>query len=259
RTRSGRDITADLPGFAGLAEELAGHDAVLDAELVALNSKGVPDFAALQHRDRRTDLHLYAFDVLYVDGRSLLRTRYSNRRRVLETLAHLMCSAEVPDVFDGGPVEALRRSDEDGLEGIVAKKLNSRYLPGRRSDTWIKHKHWSSDEVVIGGFTAGSGSRARTFGALLLGLPGVDGLQYVGKVGTGFSDAALEQLSAKMRRFHRKTSPFADDVPRADAHDPRWIRPTLVGEIRHSGRTKDGRFRHPAWRGLRPDKSVDEL
>jgi len=113
---------------------------------------------------------------------------------------------------------------------------------------------------VIGGFTRGSGSRAETFGALLLGEPDGHGrLRYAGKVGTGFDDNELARLTATLRRMRRKTSPFTDALPRSDARDPVWVTPRLVGEIRHSGRTDAGRYRHPSWRGLRRDKSPGEL
>ncbi len=258
RSRGGREITAELPGFAGLAGELAGHEVVLDAELVALTG-GVPDFAALQHRTDRTDLRLYVFDVLHLDGRSLLRTPYRDRRRVLEALAPLLRSAEVPDTLGGDARTALRSSRERGLEGVIAKRLDSRYHPGRRTHTWIKQKNMSADEAVICGYTRGNGARAATFGALILGEHDGDGLRYAGKVGTGFAESDLESLARRLHRIRRKTSPLADEVPRADAADPQWVRPSLVAEVRHAGRTEAGRFRHPSWRGLRPDKSPDEV
>lgn len=258
RSRNGRDVTSEMPAFGGLADDLNGHTAVLDAELVALVG-GVPDFAALQHPDSSTDLRLYVFDVLFLDGRSLLGTAYQDRRRVLEVLAPLLSCAEVPAALDASPREAVRTSRERGLEGVVAKRLDSRYRPGERVEAWIKHKHTASDEVVIGGYTHGNGSRESTFGALLLGVPGSGALQYSGKVGTGFSDEDLEQLSSRMSGLRRKTSPFADRIPRADAPCPQWVRPVLVGEVRHGGRTGTGRFRHPVWRGLRHDKNAADV
>ncbi|WP_248499546.1 ATP-dependent DNA ligase [Tomitella gaofuii] len=259
-SRNGRDVTDELGRFAALAEDLDGHDAVLDAELVAPGARGIPDFARLQRRTAATELRLYVFDILHLDGRSLLRVAYRNRRKVLDALAPLLHTAEVPAPYDCGPREAMRRSSDDGLEGIIAKRLGSRYADGRRSDAWIKHKHFASDELVIGGYTRGSGSRAETFGALLLGEPDGGGrLRYAGKVGTGFDEHELVRLTASMHRIRRKTSPFNDAVPRSDAPDPLWVTPRLVGEIRHSGRTEAGRFRHPSWRSLRSDKSPVDL
>jgi len=144
-SRNGRDVTDELGRFASLAEDLDGHDAVLDAELVAPGARGVPDFSRLQRRTSATDLRLYVFDVLYLDGRSLLRVAYRHRRTVLEALAPLLHAAEMPARYDARPREALRRSADDGLEGVVAKRLNSRYADGTRSDAWIKHKHFASD------------------------------------------------------------------------------------------------------------------
>jgi bifunctional non-homologous end joining protein LigD len=114
-------------------------------------------------------------------------------------------------------------------------------------------------EVVIGGWRPGKGRRAGLIGSLLLGLPGDDGLHYVGQVGTGFTDAALEQLGAQLKRLARKTSPFDPDVPRADARDAQWVSPRLVGEVAFGEWTTEDRLRHPSWRGLRPDKSPDEV
>ena len=141
----------------------------------------------------------------------------------------------------------------------MAKRLTSRYRPGRRSPDWVKVKNIRTQEVVVGGWSPGKGRRSGTIGSLLLGLPGEGGLSYIGQVGTGFTDDMLADLLARLRRIERKTSPFDPDVPRADARDALWVSPRLVGEVAFGEWTSDGRLRHPAWRGLRPDKSPSEV
>lgn len=244
RSRNGHDITAEFPDLRNLGAELTGHEAVLDGELVALNPQGVPDFSLLHS----APTHLYLFDVLFLDGISLLDKPFRERRRVLEALRPLLQSAEVPDPL--GP-DAMAVSLERGLEGVVAKRLDSAYLPGHRSEHWVKEKHWRTDEVVIGGWTAGNGARADSFGALLLGVPGPDGLRYVGKVGAGFTDLALAALTDRLQPLRRASCPFVED-PGLEAV---WVEPVLVAEVRHAGATDAGLLRHSTWRGLRPDKS----
>lgn len=153
----------------------------------------------------------------------------------------------------------MRASLDQGLEGVLAKRQESRYLPGRRSPDWVKVKNVRTQEVVIGGWTPGRGQRAATFGALLLGIPEDGGLRYVGEVGTGFTGPMLEELQTRLRRLARKTSPFTPDVPRADARDANWVTPRLVGEVAFTEWTGDERLRHPSWRGVRPDKAVADV
>jgi bifunctional non-homologous end joining protein LigD len=123
----------------------------------------------------------------------------------------------------------------------------------------VKVKNIQTQEVVIGGWRPGKGRRAGTVGSLLMGLPDEHGLRYVGQVGTGFTDSALHDMAARLQRLARKTSPFSPEVPRADARDARWVRPVLVGEVAFSEWTAEDRLRHPSWRGLREDKSADEV
>ena len=256
RSRAGNDKTGDYPALAGLAEVLDGHDVVLDGEVVAYNDAGVTDFGLLQRGGEPVFL---AFDLLYLDGVSLLRKSYSDRRTVLNALAGKVGELEVPPQIEGTAENALEVSTDAGWEGIVAKRRASVYLPGRRGSSWIKVKNWRTQEVVIGGWRTGQGNRAQGIGALLMGIPGEDGLTYVGRVGTGFSDRDLESLLATLEPLRQKESPFGEELPADDRKGAVWVRPELVGEVRFMDWTKTERLRHPSWRGLREDKKPGDV
>ncbi|WP_237569492.1 ATP-dependent DNA ligase [Mycolicibacterium lacusdiani] len=259
RSRSGRDVTREYPQLQALAADLADHHVILDGEAVALDEAGVPNFGLMQNRARSTRVEFWAFDVLSLDGRSLLRAKYSDRRRILETLVDAG-GLIVPDRLDGDGPEALETARERRWEGVVAKKLDSTYQPGRRSSSWVKDKLWRTQEVVIGGWRAGEGGRSSGIGALLLGVPDPEGgLQFAGRVGTGFTEKDLASLKKTLAPLHTDESPFTKRLTGPDAKGVTFVRPELVGEVRYSERTSDGRLRQPSWRGLRDDKSPDEV
>ena len=258
RSRSGRDVTREYPQLEALAADLADHHVVLDGEVVALDETGVPRFGEMQNRARSTRVEFWAFDVLSLDGRSLLRAKYSDRRRVLEALA-AGGGLIVPNQLPGDGPEALEYSRDHRWEGVVAKKRDSTYQPGRRSSSWIKDKLWLTQEVIIGGWRAGEGGRTSGIGALLVGVPDDDGLSFAGRVGTGFTDKDLAKLKKTLAPLHTDESPFTSRLTGPDAKGVTYVRPELVGEVRYSERTSDGRLRQPSWRGLRPDKSPDEV
>jgi bifunctional non-homologous end joining protein LigD len=199
------------------------------------------------------------FDVLHLDGRSTIELPYLERRALLDGLALASDHWATPATYRERPQVVLDGALSSGLEGVVCKRIDSRYLPGRRTDDWVKVRGFRTQEVVVGGYTPGKGSRTGAIGALIVGIPGEHGLTYVGKVGTGFSDAALGELGARLAKVRRKTSPFAGELPRAQVAGAVWVRPTLVGEVRFSDWTAGGRLRQPAWRGLRPDKSPADV
>ncbi len=271
-TRNGNDVTATYPDLGGLIGLAGGHDLVVDGEIVTLTPRGRPDFGLLQTRmgltraaevaaaAERAPAHYFVFDILELDGDDLRREPYDERRAILQrTLTPPGGDPiQVPPAFAGDLAHAVNSSRELGLEGVMAKRRDSTYTTGRRSRSWIKIKHHLAQEVVIGGWTLGTGRRAGTLGALLLGIPDGDALRYVGKVGTGFSDADLDRLAALLSAHPRKTSPF-DAVPSADARDVNWVRPEHVGEVEFAEWTGTDRLRQPSWRGLRPDKSPDEV
>ncbi|MGO4534034.1 ATP-dependent DNA ligase [Leifsonia sp. 2MCAF36] len=271
-TRNGNDVTVTYPDLAGLVDLAGDHDLVLDGEIVTLNPRGRPDFGLLQTRMgltrpadiqaalKRAPAHYMVFDVLEIDGTSHLREPYDRRRELLLDVLRPGRNdpVQVPPAFDGDLEHAVVSSKQLGLEGVMAKRRDSTYSTGRRSRAWIKIKHHLAQEVVIGGWTPGNGRRANTIGALLLGIPDGDTLRYVGKVGTGFSDRALDDLAAKLGVLEQKERPI-EGVPTADARGAHWVRPDLVGEVEFAEWTGPGRLRQPSWRGLRPDKRPDQV
>jgi bifunctional non-homologous end joining protein LigD len=272
-TRNDREVLAQYPELRAMAERMGSTQAVLDGEIVAFDEHGRPSFGRLQQRmhvtktsalDRlRTDvpIHYLIFDLLHLDGRSLLDEPLAERRKLLESLDLAGDFWSTPgDFVDVSGAEILAASSAQGLEGVVAKRLDSKYLAGRRSDCWIKVKNFRTQEVVITGWKPGEGRRAGTIGSLLLGIYDDDGnLVYAGHVGTGFNAKTLDELSAMLGRIERKTSPYAVDIPRADAKEAHWVSPSIVAEVRFGEWTSDGRLRHPSYRGLRPDKAATEV
>ncbi len=214
RSRNGLDLTASYPELAELVPAFDG-DGVVDGEIVALDAEGRPSFSRLQRRmgvtaprdveraRRAVAVHFFAFDLLELDGQSLVKEPYERRRKLLrEQLKDRGPIAMPPDV--GAELEtALHTSEELGLEGVMAKRRDSPYRAGRRSRDWIKLKHRQTQEVVIAGWRPGNGARASTVGSLLLGVPDGDRLRYVGRVGSGFTDRDLEPLRARFDKLAR--------------------------------------------------------
>jgi bifunctional non-homologous end joining protein LigD len=270
-SRNDREVTGSYPELQALAAALGTTQIALDGEIVAFGQNGRPSFSRLQRRMHVSDaaqvrrlavsdpVVYLVFDLLHLDGRSTLQLPYTERRRLLESLNLNGDSWHTPGYFTGSGADLLSASKEQGLEGIVAKRLDSPYRPGRRSPDWRKIKNIRTQEVIVGGWRPGNGRRSGTIGSLLMGVPDDHGLQYVGSVGTGFSEVTLADLLARLQRLSRASSPFASELPRADSRDAHWVRPSLVGEVTYTERTPDGRLRHPSWRGLRPDKSPSEV
>ena len=259
RSRSGRDVTKEYPELRSLAADLADYHVVLDGEVVALSKSRVPSFNEMQNRSRATRVEFWVFDLLYLDGRSLLRARYQDRRKLLETLARAG-NLIVPDLVPGDDgAQALEYSVKHGWEGVVAKRRDSSYQPGRRSVSWVKDKHWNTQEVVIGGWRAGEGGRSSGIGALLMGIPSAGGLHFAGRVGTGFTERDLAKLKETLAPLHTDESPFDASLPVRDAKGVTFVEPVLVGEVRYSEWTQDDRLRQSSWRGLRPDKKPSEV
>ncbi|MGQ0840492.1 non-homologous end-joining DNA ligase [Actinokineospora sp.] len=268
--RSGNEITAGYPELRALGEELGSTQVWLDGEIVAF-ADGKPSFAALQKRMHVNDERLarrlvadvpvtyVAFDVLHLEGASCLTLPYTDRRALLERLELRGPHWNTSPSYPGEGPAVLETAREQSLEGIIAKRLGSRYHPGRRSPDWLKIPDLRTVEVVIGGWRPGEGRRSEVFGSLMIGVPSAAGLRYVGQVGTGFTDDMLDLLMTKLRKLERKTTPFHNEVPRERARGAHWVRPTLVGEVVFRDWTNDGRLRAPAWRGLRPDKGPRDV
>lgn len=274
-SRNDRDITAGYPEVGPIAAQLPGGGAVLDGELVTFDATGRPSFGALQQRMHVTDpvaVHALAgrvpvvyliFDLLRLSGHSLLDQPYRDRRELLEQLELTGDGWNTPPAFDDG-ADLLAASRARGLEGVIAKRRDSRYEPGRRSAAWRKIKHVRTQEVVLGGWRPGEGRRAGRIGSVMMGLPDADRLRYVGQVGTGFSDAMLDELGRTFAPLSAASSPFGHSaaghgVPAVVARAAHWLQPRLVAEVAFAEWTADGILRQPSWRGLRPDKSPEDV
>ncbi|AHH15550.1 putative ATP-dependent DNA ligase [Nocardia nova SH22a] len=244
RSRAGNTVTDRYPRLAALGRELGTHRVVLDGEAVVFDADGIANLALLQ--SNAAQAVLVAFDVLYLDGTSLLRKRYTDRRRVLEALAARAPALFVPPQLDGPGAQALAYSREHGLEGVVAKRKDSVYLPGRRGQSWIKTRNWRTQEVLVGGWRR---SAAREFASLLVGMRYEGKLYYIGRVGTGFGDRQMAELSARLRDLRRDTSPFANELTADERKDAVWVEPRMTGTVRYMNWTESGRLWHPAWLG----------
>lgn len=261
-TRNGHDWTAKLRPLQSAFGRLELPPGWYDGEIVVPNETGIPDFGALQQSfdsKRANDMLIYLFDVPYVAGHDLRKAPLEARREVLKRLL----AASGPDdlirfseAFDGQAQSVLASACKLGLEGVIAKRRTSTYRSSRSAD-WVKLKCTKRQEFVIGGFTAPQGARAG-FGALLLGVNDEQGaLQYVGDVGTGFSDKVLKDLKKTLDSMVQSTSPFAAGTKIAGK--PNWVAPSLVAEVGFGEWTRAGRIRHAVFRGLRSDKQASTI
>lgn len=271
-TRNDKDLSATFPELRAIGEFLGSRSAVIDGELVAFDDTGRPSFGRLQqrlHLGSRTEVvrrshevaaSYLAFDLLYLEGRLLYGLPYEERRHLLDSLHLAGETFATPPYFTGTEkAGVIETSVERGLEGIVAKRRSSKYRPGARNGDWVKVKNFRTQEVVIGGWTEGKGERSGSLGALLLGIPHPGGLGFVGKVGSGFSEAARRELLAALGPLSEESSPFDKPLTRTQGALSHFVRPELVGEVQYSEWTSDGHLRHPSWRGLRPDKEATQV
>jgi bifunctional non-homologous end joining protein LigD len=270
-SRNLNDITARYPELARLNRALSHHRAILDGEIVALDAEGRPSFGALQRRmhlasdsavrrlSREAPVTYMIFDLLWLDGHSLMDLPYSERRA---RLAELELDGErwrTPDYVAGRGADVLRATSEQGLEGVVAKRLDTPYEPGRRSACWVKVKNVDRQEVVVGGWMPGEGRRRDRIGALLVGVREDGHLRYAGRVGTGFTEPELDRLAALLRPLERDTPPF--DAP-GQTDPPRgavWVEPRHVAEVEFREWTQGGQMRAPSYKGLRDDKAPEDV
>jgi bifunctional non-homologous end joining protein LigD len=261
------DITPRYPELRPLVE-LVDRPVVIDGEVVAFDDDGRPSFGLLQHRmhvtdprdvRRRMDLYpvaFMAFDVLWLDDRSTMGLPYAERRVLLDGLGidHPCWSTPRHHLGDGAALLAATRAR--GMEGIVAKRLDSSYEPGRRSRAWIKVKSKPRQDVVVGGWIPGSGNRSGRVGALLAGYYRDGHLQFAGRVGTGFTEKTLDDLARMLAPLERATSPFATPGAPKEA---RFVEPVLVAEVEFGEWTAGGTMRHPSFKGFRDDVSPEDV
>jgi bifunctional non-homologous end joining protein LigD len=267
-SRNLRDITAQYPEVRALNRALSHHHAILDGEIVAFDDEGRPSFERLQGRIHLTGESqirrlatsnpvTYAiFDLLWLDGEDLMHLPYTDRRERLEALGLDGPNWRTPANHVGNGTALLAASKERRLEGIIAKRLDCPYEPGRRSGVWLKIKNVSRQELVIGGWIPGEGRRRDRIGALAVGYFDAEHFHYAGKVGTGFTDKELDRLAARLAPLERPDSPFTGrQPPRATI----FAEPELVAEIEYLEWTSAGMVRAPSYKGLREDKDAREV
>jgi bifunctional non-homologous end joining protein LigD len=257
RTRKDQDYTKRFENVArALPKALKTPDCVVDGEVVALDEDGRPSFSAMQQAGSGTPILYYVFDLLEVDGEPLIDLPFVERHKRLEQLLDRRNqTVRLSEAFDDGNA-LLEAAKQQRLEGIMAKRLDSRYLPGRRTRDWLKIKARNRQEFVIVGYTRGKGRRERTLGSLILGVYEGGELVYAGNCGTGFTDQEIDRLLAKLRPLERDTPPFrvVPKMPRVRKSDVIWVEPKLVCEVEFVEWTHDGHLRAPAYKGLREDK-----
>ncbi|MFG2053946.1 non-homologous end-joining DNA ligase [Micromonospora sp. NPDC048930] len=263
--RSGVEITTAYPELLNLAEQV--DDALLDGEVVLFNELGQPSFTALAERMHVRNpakaarlaatmpVTYMIFDLLRLRGEDLTGRPYQERRAALESLGLGAARWAVPPAFADGPA-TYEAAGEHGLEGVMAKRVDSAYRPGVRSPDWVKVKLEVTGDFVVGGWRPG----ARKIGGLLVGVPRPDGrLTFRGRVGGGIGAALERELLRELEPLRTGASPFAGDVPREDARGAIWVTPQIVVEVKYGQRTPDGRLRFPRILRLRPDKPPEEV
>jgi bifunctional non-homologous end joining protein LigD len=265
-SRNENDVTVSFPELHALAS--VGEDFLLDGEVVALG-EGIPTFGALQDRmhvrdagralrlAERNPVTLIAFDLLRLDGRDLCDRPLAERRELLLGLGLDDVAWQVPPTYDDGQM-LLSAAEQQGLEGIVSKRLSSRYRPGSRSKDWVKFPIRPTASFVVGGYRHETGSDQR-LGAVLVGQPTATGLAFRGRVGSGIAGKAGRLLHELLAPHVTERSPFGTELPRVDRQGTVWVEPHLVVDVQYLRITTDGRLRQPAYRGVRTDLTPSDL
>jgi bifunctional non-homologous end joining protein LigD len=261
-SRNGNDLTSRFQNVAReIPKAVKTTDCVLDGEVCALDEAGRSSFSAMQQGKPGTPIVYYVFDVLEVEGQVLIDLPLVERRKRLEQLLDTRNkTVRLSESFDDGRA-LYEAAKEQRLEGIMAKRLDSRYLPGRRTRDWLKVKTHSEQEFVVVGYTKGTGRRASSFGSLVLGYYRGDVLVYAGNVGTGFNTKEIDKLLDKLRPLRRDSSPFREvpKMPKVRKGDVIWVEPKLVVEVVFAEWTHDGRLRAPSYEGIREDKAAEDV
>jgi bifunctional non-homologous end joining protein LigD len=261
-SRNDNDLT---PRFPTVKRALEGAvrtpDCVLDGEICALDDEGRATFSAMQQGKPDTRYIYVVFDVLEVDGVPIIEHSLGERReRLAQLLDRRKADIQISETFEDGE-RLLEAAKQQRYEGVIAKKADSRYEPGRRTSQWLKIKTHSRQEFVIAGYTKGQGRRAGRFGSLVLGTYEGGELRYVGNVGTGFTDGEIERLLKLLRPLERAGSPFGEvpKMPKVRKGDVVWVEPKLVAEVEFVEWTHDGHLRAPSYQGLREDKAPEQV
>ena len=267
-SRNLRDITRSWPELHSLGDALGDRPMILDGEIVSLDDRGIPSFQRLQERMHvaapgrdlveRVPAAYFVFDVLHLDGTSLLKQPWTARRDVLESLAIAGPCWATPPAFVGEGDLTMAAAEQRQLEGVVAKRLDSTYTPGARTKAWTKVKRIARNEFVVGGWTPGEGRRAGTIGSLAVGLPVAGGLRYCGNVGTGFTDKELRRLESVLKPTVTDENPFVENVQWLKKGTV-FVQPRLVTDVEYTEMTNDGILRHPSYKGERIDKSPADV
>jgi len=249
QSTAGHDVTDRWPEFADLAASVNATSAILDGELIVFADDGRPRFDLVQRSGVGSDRQavIQFFDVLQVDGTDTIDLAYLGRRRLLDQLVEPGDNWTVPSFTVGDGAALVAATAEQGLEGVIAKRIDSRYRPGARTKDWRKIKNRTTVELTIGGFTAGTGTRAGTFGALLVGRPTPEGLAFAGGVGTGFDQRTLRDLSERLRASAVDECPFDPPPPSSVRRPATWVAPTLRATIEIAEFTNDGLVRHASF------------
>jgi bifunctional non-homologous end joining protein LigD len=264
RARSGSDITPQYPDLGGLKEAFSGRQAIIDGEIAALDERGHSDFEKLQERmhvrnPSQTLISQYpvvyfAFDLLYCDGYDLRGAPLLERKQLLQRLLHGAERIRYSDHLLEQGNELFELAKQNELEGIVAKRIDSRYA-SERSANWLKVKTSKSLDAVVGGWTAPRGAGA-LLGSLLMGLYQGKKLRFIGHAGSGFDAKAHKEVAEAVKKLETGKSPF-DEIPETN-EKATWVKPVLIARVRFSGWTQEKRLRHPVFMGLREDKKPDE-
>jgi bifunctional non-homologous end joining protein LigD len=253
---NGHDATRRWPALGALAGSVNATSAVIDGETVALDPEGRPRFELLQAGE--APVVFLAFDLLELNGHAVTELAWQDRRRLLEQVLEPGPAWGVSPVYDDS-ADLVAVVEAQGLEGIVAKRSDSQYLPGRRSATWRKVKFRRRQEFVIGGYTSGTGGRSASFGAVLVGVHDGPSLRYCGAVGTGFDRRTLDALLAEFAGLATDACPFDPPPPHLVARHASWVRPVIVCEVAFAEWTSDGLLRQPAYLGRRDDKDAADV
>ena len=271
QSANGLDVTVGFPELSGLGDSLAGHDAILDGEVVVFDEEGRPSFGTLQQRMHVASPQEAAaraaaipatflvFDLLQLDGTDAMPLPYAERTRLLGDLLEEGDYWRVPGHHEGDGQAMLDAAQDQGLEGLVAKRLESAYEPGRRSPNWRKVKIRRRQELVVGGWLGGERGRSGRLGSLLVGYYEGGALRYAGRVGTGFTDVELERLEGTLADISSADCPFEHAPPSSLAPRPNWVNPAIVVEVAFGEWTSEGRLRHPSYQGQRHDKEPTEV